>query len=114
MKRYVSLGSAMMMGFVASQAKDTYDFEEVSITGMHKPVGIEIPDLHVDAPVEEEAIKLQQASNEDPAIPIDGYNNGYYNGPDWGLMVPQKPTQIQCGRRIKIVADWRFKCYDYV
>ena len=86
MKRYVSLGSAMMMGFVSSQAKDTYEFEESTITGMHKPVGLEIPDLHVDAPAED--IKLQQASNEDPAIPIDGYNNGYYNGPDWGLMVP--------------------------
>ncbi len=29
-------------------------------------------------------IKLR--ANKDPAIPIDGYNNGYYDGPDWGLM----------------------------
>ena len=92
MKRYVSLGSAMMMGYVAAQAKETYDFEESAITGMHKPVGSEIPDLHVDAVVEEVAFKLQ--ANEDPPIPIDGYNNGFYNGPDWGLMKPQKPKVI--------------------
>jgi hypothetical protein len=101
MKRYVSLGSAMMMGYVAAQAKETYDFEESAITGMHKPVGSEIPDLHVDEVVEEDAFKLQAnedafklQANEDPPIPIDGYNNGFYNGPDWGLMKPQKPKVI--------------------
>ena len=30
-------------------------------------------------------------------------------------MRPQKPKKpIQCGRRIKIVANWQFQCYDYV
>ena len=57
---------------------------------------------------------LKQASNEDPNIPIDPNNNGFYNGLDWLLMVPQKPVEIQCGRRIKIVAGWEFKCWDYV
>ena len=118
MKRYVSLGSAMMMGFVSAQAKDTYDFQESSIAGMEKALGSEVPDLHIDARRPTESVvplPLQQSSNEDPPIPIDGKNNGFYNGPDWGLMRPHRPKKpIQCGRRIKIVANWEFQCYDYV
>ena len=33
-------------------------------------------------------------SEGDPSIPIDSFNNGVYNGPDWGLMVPKTPEII--------------------
>ena len=37
MKRYLSLGSAIVMGVVSAQTKDTYDFQsETHIEGMRK------------------------------------------------------------------------------
>ena len=140
MKRYLSMGSAMMLGVVATQAKNTYDFQlqekpTSAITGMHVPTEAELAEFNLNFPdasiipaLEKiangvsvdssvsaaEAKILKQASNEDPNIPIDPKNNGYYNGLDWLLMVPQKPTEIQCGRRMLIVANWQFQCYDYV
>lgn len=128
------MGSAMMLGVVATQAKQTYDFQlqqqepTSAITGMHVPTEAEMEEFHLEYPdasiipeleklarggsvdssvsVASGAKILKQASNEDPNIPIDPNNNGFYNGLDWLLMVPQKPVEIQCGRRIKIVAGW--------
>ena len=92
MKRYVSLGSAMMMGFVASHAKETFEFENALITGMHKPYGTETPNLQVDAVAEEDATKLK--ANEDPDVPVHGYNDGYSKNRQWENMQPLTPTVI--------------------
>ena len=46
---------------------------------------------------------------------LDPNDDGYGADVDWDLMVPQQPVDpIQCGRTIKIVYNWRFKCYDYI
>ena len=103
MKRYLSLGSAIVMGVVSAQAKDTYDFQsETHIEGMRKispqemkglialhPELIEtlkaVHDLQdnpshqmeSDLASVESHEKMLKQTNEDPAIPLDWDNNGY-------------------------------------
>lgn len=58
---------------------------------------------------------LKQASNEDPNIPLDWYNNGYYKFTQYELNQPAYYVLwMRCGVRIKVVYGWEFICWDYV
>ena len=66
-----------------------------------------------DEPAKKMALK--QASNEDPNIPLDWYNNGYYKFTQYELNQPAYYVLwMRCGVRIKVVYGWEFICWDYV